>query len=291
MTPFAQLESLDIGVPCGRLSERYFEFLAWSALETARRPEILRFLVLPNNGADARHFESLAARLPVRVLEPEFVPQDDPDHAGGILRSLGHGKALDRLFGAMRSPVGMLVDCDVALVMRGWDEVLYARLDERCPIVGSAYPPEEPGTSLRPKYLGFPNALACMFDVAVLRRAGVGFLPNGYAVLDERSAALYGRRAGEQLSLDVGHELPLKLRGLGYAGVALGMVWPDDAEARVLQDHEALWRLPRLHLPQEFQLAGEPVFVHLGKSESRPFGKDPVAKRWEADVRDYLGAR
>jgi hypothetical protein len=115
MKSYAELDRLDIGVACGLKSEKYFEFFAQTALALASRPEILRFIVAVNNGADRKAFEALSSRIAVKIVEPVLLPvSEDTTRASagklGLVRSYMHGVVLNALATSFRSEFAVIAD-------------------------------------------------------------------------------------------------------------------------------------------------------------------------------------
>ena len=294
MKSYAELDRLDIGVACGLKSEKYFEFFAQTALALASRPEILRFIVAVNNGADRKAFEALSNRIAVKIVEPGLLPvSEDTTRASagklGLVRSYMHGVVLNALATSFRSEFAVIADCDIAIVRKNWDEAMHAKLNNDVVMVGSGYPRENLAQNISAKYRNFPNVTFCMLRTEPLRTLKINFLPMGTVQIDAALAKYLGRKKGEAVYLDVGAELPVKLRRAGFRGAVMPLVWPDDYTAEVLKKPPQNWNtIARLWWPHEFHLDGAVMCTHLGKSEHREFGQDPVAISWKEDVCRYL---
>lgn len=294
MKPYAELDRLDIGVSCGKGSEKYFEFFAKTALALATRPQIIRFVVAVNNGADRGAFETLSNRYAMEIMEPALPSISDvaaPLIAGQIVaRSYMHGVVLNALAAGLRSEIAVISDCDIAIVRKGWDEAMYSKLDGDVVIVGSGYARESEAQNIAPKYRNFPNVTFCMLRTEPLRTLKIDFLPVGTVQIDAELAKRLGRKKGENIYLDVGAQLPVKLRGAGFRGLVMPLVWPDEYPAKVLKARQTWPQMARLFFPHEFHLDNVVTCVHLGKSELRQLGQDVVAVSWEEDVRRYIKA-
>ena len=69
--------------------------------------------------------------------------------------------------------------------------------------------------------------------------------------------------------------MPLKIKQLGYDGLALPTLRCDSRRARFLtRDLDV----------EENQLDGVPVFSHVGKSRFRPFHSEPLTVAWRNRV-------
>lgn len=292
MKSYAELDRLDIGVACGLRSEKYFEFFAQTALALASRPEILRFIVAVNNGADRKAFEVLSNRFAIEIVEPALLPISDetmramPGNMGA--RSYMHGVVLNALATNFRSEFAVIADCDIAIVRKGWDEAMHAKLTNDVVMVGSAYPRENAAQKIAAKYRNFPNVTFCMLRTEPLRTLKINFLPIGTVQIDAALAKFLGRKKGESVYLDVGAQLPVKLRGAGLRGAVMPLVWPGEYTAAILKPRKNWNTIARLWWPHEFHLDSVVMCTHLGKSEHREFGQDPVAISWHGDVCRYL---
>jgi hypothetical protein len=292
MKSYAEIDRLDIGVSCGQGSEKYFAFFAKTAIAFANRPEILRFVVAVNNGADRKAFEALSQELTLKIVEPSIPPIAEIEATLAarklIARSHMHGVVLNALVKGLCSEIAVIADCDIAIVRKGWDEAMYSKLNDTVAIVGSGYPRENQVQNIAPKYRNFPNVTFCMLRTEPLRRLEIDFLPVGTVQIDAELARYLGRKKGETLYLDVGAQLPVKLRRAGLLGVAMPLVWPDEYAAKVLKPRQNWPKMARLFWPHEFHLDSVVTSVHLGKSELRQLGQDEVAISWEEDVRRYI---
>ncbi len=292
MHTYSQLDRLDVGVSCGRESERYFEFFAKTALALSARPDILRFVVAVNNGADRKFFEDLSNRFPIEIVEPLLPAADDPSIralTGNIgARSYMHGLVLNAMAASFRSDYAVIADCDIAMVRKGWDELLFSKLTGDVVMVGSGYPRENAAQNISAKYRNFPNVTFCLLRAAKLREFAINFLPAGNVTLDAALAKNLGRKKGETVYLDVGAQLPVKFRAAGLRGVVMNLIWPDEYAAKVVKARRNWNGMPHLWWPHEFHLDGNVVCTHLGKSELRQFATDPLALEWQGDIRHYL---
>ncbi len=212
--------------------------------------------------------------------------------------SVNHGRCLDVLLGKMRSSCGMFIDCDIAFLMKDWDVKMRSELKGGVAVIG----PEYDGK----KYKQFPNVIACMFLTDALKKSGVGFVPDivepfgplrpllrylplfGSRLQKDRlrrirvgshNRDLFGRECGDEIVLDVGWELPVKLKRNGYGGCALPLVRADDPGARFTASGIR---------GEEHFLGDEPVFAHVGRSSTRDFEKDPIVIAWRAAVEAWL---
>lgn len=265
------MADIDVAILCGKNSEAYCDFLIWSMQKTASNFAAFRFIFGLSDCENPTHFSKYAPRINSVVVNmaPQLaaIEQGSPRHAAG----------LNIMFDAMTAPVGMFLDCDLAFLRPGWDEVFLTILaEERTAILGTEY-----DSRARLKYMNFPNAIACMFKTEVLRGLNIRFDSKERVIVsDEALAKLLDVPMGEEIILDVGFELPIKIKSAGLQGIPLRLLGPAWPGAKFMKDDMR---------GAEYQWEGVPYVTHLGRSYTRVFGVDEHARRWEAEVRKWLG--
>ena len=258
-------EKIQIGVPCGLNSEHYVKHLIYTSDRTAHTPSRLEFLLGVNDeGVDSDFLSKIETKSKVTLVDAtnEF-----------SVSSKGHGVCLNTLFGSMTEKYGMIVDCDVAFLAKGWDDILLSMLQERVVIIGSEYNGS--------KYLKFPNAICCMFIVDLIRQCKVSFLPaeKRQLTLDHLNCRLFGREPDEVIDLDVGWELPYKIKIAGGEGIAMPLISAKDERSKFMIDEMR---------GEEHQLNSEPIFTHVGRSSYRDFINDPIVQMWCNRVKEWI---
>jgi hypothetical protein len=263
-------EKIQVGIACGKASESYVDFL----LRTMKKTE-----------SGEHDFEIILGLSDTSVDVDKIISKDlyeylvieafDNDSSG----SLGHGKCLDEIFKNMTSRIGMIVDVDVAFLAKGWDVKLLSCLDEECVIIGPEYRGD--------KYKGFPNVIFCMFLVSPFKDCEVSFVPAGKIKVLEGDESFYGREVGDIIHLDVGWETSYKLRKAGYSGALLPFGASVDVNGKVVS------KVPPKFIEEgmrgdEYQLNGEPICTHVGRSSSRDFATNPIIKRWKEAVEKWV---
>jgi len=257
---------IQIGIPCGINSEHYAKHLIWSSNMTVSDQKRVEFILAINDqSVDVNEILSVKTDSEIVVLNAIN------SHSAS---SMGHGICLDVILDYMSERCGMIVDSDVAFLSRDWDKNLLSFISGKCVIVGSEYDGE--------KYLNFPNAIACLFDVNILKSCNVSFLPakTRRLMIDDTNSEIFGRSPGETIDLDVGWELPLKIKNSGYTGVSLPLIRSKDCRSKFMS-------VPGMR-GEEHQINGEPIFTHLGRSLSRDFHKDFAAVTWRNRVEEWI---
>lgn len=264
------MDKIQIGVALSLNSEKYLGFLAWSACMTASDVGRLHF-ILGLNGANAEMIGSIADDI-IRYGATATIV--DACVEGGY-GSMNHGKSLDIIFQHMDTgSIGMFVDCDVAFLKKGWDTIMLSKLLDKNVIVGAEYDGE--------KYRGFPNVICAMFNVWSIALNDISFKPEGTTTLFGESLELYGYPTGSEpitIILDTGSELPRKLKTAGLTGTPMPLFRADQQGAIFMKSGIR---------GEEYQLDGEPLLTHLGRSYTREFGVNEHAVAWEKCVREWI---
>lgn len=265
------MDKIQVGVALSLNSEKYLEFLIWTACMTVFDTKRLHF-ILGLNGANAEIIDNIANNF----IQKYGISATIVDaHVDGGYGSMNHGKSLDIIFQHMdASSIGMFVDCDVAFLKRGWDRIMMSHLKDKNVIVGAEYDGE--------KYKGFPNVICAMFNVWPIALNNISFSPEGTTTLFGQSLEIYGYPADSEpitIILDTGSELPRKLKAAGLSGTPLPLFRDGHNGAKFMKNGLR---------GEEYQLDGEPLFTHLGRSYTREFGVNEYAIAWEKSVREWI---
>lgn len=262
------MDEIQVGIAMSCNSEDYFELLARSAALTADRPELLHYFLGINHGADASRVEEIVRTNGIKATILDA-------HVDSGYSSFNHGACLDLIFEAMTSRVCMLVDCDVAFLAKGWDSMMRDVLRDDVVIVGSEYDGE--------KYRNFPNVIGAMFDGDVIRSLGVSFKPEGGRIEisgDDLIVYGYDPSVGSvPIILDTGSELPRRVKAAGLRGQHMPLLRAGMPGAKFMIEPMR---------GEEYQLHGEPLFTHIGRSFTRALKSDPDAMAWETAIWRWL---
>lgn len=290
-------ETIQIGIACGYNCEHYVRFQLQNLLKTISGKYRLEFILGINHpSVDIKALVKIFDGHPVQIVEKIIDGQPS---------SLGHGECLNVIYERMNTKFGMFLDCDIAFLEKDWDTTMVNLMSGNVVIVGPGYD--------GPKYLEFPNVLACLFITEKLKSVNIDFRPaiqwpwNMAAGLravvrrlpcfrdkfqfmnriqqitvSQDNASVYGRKPGDIIALDVGWELPLKLKGKGYEGVTFPY-----ARCKI-QNNELL--APQVGASEGLSVflhQGRAFISHIGRSSSRDFFTHPRVMQW----RDALSHR
>ena len=120
-----------IGIPCGANSQSYLLFLIDSIKKCT--PDINSFEILlgiDNNSISSEALSQIKDKIPnIKTLSLQ---------TKGTL-SLGHGDILDQMLPHFSSKFSVFIDCDSAILINNWLEVLSGNLKGNKIIIGSEY--------------------------------------------------------------------------------------------------------------------------------------------------------
>jgi len=256
-------EKIQMGIACGVNCEPYVKFLIDSVNKTASNPSSFEYILGINK------FSVNVDLLKAIGPNVQVVNAFDSDFG-----SISHGKCLDAIFGKINSHYGMIVDCDVAFLQKGWDNTFKALLNENVIVVGSEYDGN--------KYMNFPNVVGCFFLTKVLKKLKVSFAAKIGEMLeiDASNSLIYNRQVGEKILLDVGWEMCYKLKTNNYKGVTLPLVnrFKEPMCKFIINGMKGV----------EYQLNGVPMFTHAGRSSSRDFFRDENIIKWRNRVEEWM---
>ena len=256
-------KKIQVGIACGANCEPYVKFLIDSINKTASSPSLFEYILGINK-------YSVNGDL-LKTFSPNIQTVNAFDSDFG---SISHGKCLDVIFEKMNSRYGMIVDCDVAFLQKGWDDIFKSLLVGKTVIVGSEYDGN--------KYMNFPNVVGCFFLTKVLKKLKVSFAPRIGEMLeiDASNSDIYNRRVGEKILLDVGWEMCYKLKTNNYKGVTLPLVnrFKEPMCKFIINGMKGV----------EYQLNGVPIFTHAGRSSSRDFFSDETIIKWRNRVMEWM---
>jgi len=261
-------DKIQIGVACGDNCEHYVNFLINSIMKSSINAERIEFILGINKKS-----------VNVELLKRNDVATKMIKCFSNGITSLEHGKCLDSIFGNMDSKYGMFVDCDVAFLYKGWDVLFESMINENTVIIG----PEYDGN----KYMNFPNIVGCFFLTDVLKELKISLKPDKTIKIDKHNALIYNRKIGDEIFLDVGWELCYKLRKSGYSGIALPLARTMNSSGSVVTSVSPKFIQSDMR-GEEYQLNGNPILTHVGRSSTRDFNTDPIVIRWRSEVEKWL---
>ena len=253
---------IQIAVACGFNSEKYVEFLIDTIDRTVSNENEIEYIIgISNEKVDKDYINNIKTKYVMKIIDIF------KDHGNS-----GHGLTLNELLKHLNSEYGMFVDCDIGLLIKNWDIKMQKQLIDNKIIIGSEYEGK--------KYWNFPNATFCMFKTDILKGLNISFIPlsrnhKHLFELDEEKAKYFCRNVGDRIVLDVGWELPIKIKKNNYDGVYL------TSHARGKFVNNGL-------VATEYQLDGEVIATHIARSSVRDFVNDPKVIMWKQRVIEWI---
>jgi len=145
-------------------------------------------LIIRDNNSRLHDFLNLKKKIQNRS-NVELYRVENFTHLG----SIAHGHAINDLLKKINSKYGVILDADCTFLIKNWDEILINEINDEYPIIGTQAP------SLSEKPNDFPLMYAIMFDVGILKKLNINFMPENIKEFK-----------------DTGHELRKKYIGNGY---------------------------------------------------------------------------
>ena len=108
-----------------------------------------------------------------------------------------HGVVLNALATNFHSEFAVIADCDIAIVRKGWDEAMHAKLTNDVVMVGSAYPRENARSEYRSQIPQFSECHFLYARTELLQTLKINFLPIGTVQIDAALAKYLGRKKGK----------------------------------------------------------------------------------------------
>lgn len=260
-----------IGIPCGPNSEYFTNFLIRSIEKTSSK-NIKHSYVIAINKPGVRRDVILRDV----VIDVKFV-----ERHSSLALSAGHADALDLLLENIDSNFAVFVDSDVAFLKKGWDVLLFERLNDNVVMIGSEYHPSDGKTLKR------PNVIACAFRADIMKKLSVKFTPSLKTVMiNKDNHGFFGRNIGETVFLDTGCDMLSTLISAGYKTEVLSIASP-----RYQDTHSNLKFLSTTDRGEEYLLENDVVCTHIGRSISRNFFSDPIVVNWKRKVEAWLDGK
>ena len=283
---------LQIGIPCGKNSEKYVEHLIQNIDSTISNQIDYEFILGINESKinfnylkkinskkkinffiEESTLNFLFDENTIKIIEKEIKFFDDHLNKRG---SIGHGKCLNLIYKNMNSTYGMIVDSDVCFLKKNWDLVFANIIENKTIIVGAEYEGS--------KYKKFPNAICCFFDVRKLNEFDIDWRPVTkfnklqHHKVNKNDEDFYGVKENSIVYKDVGFKVFYNIKKKGYNGKPLKLFRKDDKSKKFINTKG-----------EEYQLNGTPIFTHIGRSLFRDFEKDINVMNWRKDIKKWLG--
>ncbi len=194
--------------------------------------------------------------------------------------SLNHTMGINRTKQYVTSPYMLISDADMVVLCRDWDVKLIDHMKKhKINVLGVGYWKNEFG------YRGFPIVTFFITTREAFLKANVDFRPNlqlypnrlGVGCtnlkISEEQGKIIHRPRGFLLRQDSGWRFPFSYHKHGYTGAVLKK---EPNALSIISEASQMWNLN-----------GEPILCHLGKSTKR--GMSRVTK-WYNSIRKYLNA-
>lgn len=267
------MESIDIGIPCTNNTEKYVRFLIDNINSTkSSKLDIKIFIGVNSKNIDLEFLENIKKQFKnIEIIVNKKIKNKPPS-------SLNHGECINMILENFKSRYGMILDADVAFLLKGWDIKLTSFIKNDTVIIGSEYGLDDS------KYMKNPNVITCLFDNEIIKKIGINFLPgNKKLVINNENSKIYERQIGDKIFLDTGSEIPEKLHKFNYKSKYLQLF-----SHRINSTKKSIKFLDENIKGEEFHLEGEPIFTHLGRSSIRDFDKNIDCINWRNAIKKWL---
>jgi hypothetical protein len=114
--------------------------------------------------------------------------------------SIGHAEAMDILVSKVNTPYFITMDSDCIFLLKDWDEILIAKIDNKIKLIGTTSP-EGPNNK---KPMDFPFVFAVLYETKVFHKLNPSFMPGNMKI---------------DSSKDTGWEIRGKYLSNGYNGL------------------------------------------------------------------------
>jgi hypothetical protein len=249
----------------------YALFLLESIKKTISDASNIKFLLVHNK--DTNQIDKITEQNKEFKFKKIKTEKTSGEHAGHC-----HAHNLNAGIKELEAEYGMIIDADCALLQKNWDTKLISLLNADNVIVGAEYDGK--------KYKNFPNSIFCMFKTKTIQKLGIDFAqaPTDKHTVTDEEEEIYGRQKGEEILLDVGWQLPVKIKGAGYKGVTMPLV---NAQGRKSREGIAPIFMKEDMRGEEYQINNVPLVTHVGRSSTRPFSH-PIPQLWKRRVEEWI---
>ena len=266
-------DKIQIGIPCGKNCEYYAEFLMNTIDSTVSEKHPIEYILgISNNNVDIEKLKKIETKYTKNIFKVKKVYDD----FGAT--SQRHAECIGEILEKMDSRYGLIIDCDMAFLMKDWDLKFIEKLKDKVIVLGAPY------HKTAKKYQNFPTVMSFFFDVKEMKKLEIDFSGSGddaAEVASERESFLVQQPVGMTIVHDVGFQMPIKVRGAGLDGYALEHLKDPTRDAG------SKFFLPGMR-GDEYQIDGCPVMTHVGRSSLRDFKTEPVVVQWRSRVTEWL---
>ena len=165
-------------------SSEFVELSLCALKELTKNPYEVFILDNGSRISDCRNLERTCSRYDNVFLERKKT---------NLKGSLAHGSALNYLVEKVRTPYFSILDADATWLIKGWDEILISKINDKVKVIGSQ------AAGNKPK--DFPSIVAVLFETETFKKMNIDF------------------RARDILkNEDVAYEMPIKYKAAGFQG-------------------------------------------------------------------------
>ncbi|NIZ00164.1 hypothetical protein [Thalassospira lucentensis] len=203
--------------------------------------------------------------------------------------SNGHAAGLNRIMRTLPNLAGhnIIADSDVAVIQKGWDEIIEEELTD-VDVIGTPYEPIggfSSGTSKIQTYKDFPNpiwlAIKDGCDIS-----GMNWMPlkeKNIAIKSQDDSDLYNLPIGYEVVRDVGWRFPQFCKEHNIKAKAFRQIKPSSAEIQVLRTGK--------DYNEEYQLDGKAFVGHQRGGSRHAFRATDISKSFYECVEKEVGSR
>lgn len=138
--------------------------------------------------------------------------------------SMNHSLALNLAQKHVENDYVILIDADMAILYKDWDDIVVSELD-KYDCFGASY-------GHGSKYSDFPTVYFIAFRSHILDKVTLDFSPElekgkdspSKRILSKKEAKVFGMRTGDVIKCDTGWKLPLIIKSAGFTSNSMPMV-------------------------------------------------------------------
>lgn len=201
---------IDIGIACMKGSERFTYFCLVTLIKLAKNPENLNIYLgidlnteKSHNGIKINKIKQLCPNININIITTGFKRS-----------SISHAIILNNLYSKFTSRYCIIMDNDIAILKKHWDEFLIKEMTEKeYVITGMPYDDTH-------HYQNFPSATFVFFDNKFIAPLKIDFRPPGwynpspppFKKVNQELHEIYGNKIGTVIRFDTGTELYDKIK-------------------------------------------------------------------------------
>ena len=172
-------------------SSEFVELSLCALKELTKNPYEVFILDNGSRISDCRNLERTCSRYDNVFLERKKT---------NLKGSLAHGSALNYLVEKVRTPYFSVLDADATWLIKGWDEILISKINDKVKVIGTQ------AAGNKPK--DFPLMYAILFETEAFRKLNIDFRPKditkyrdtGYEIREKYLAAGF---EGETIDIEL----------------------------------------------------------------------------------------